>query len=103
MASENPIILGRRNCAQCTRWKLAIDFGWKWPMKKLGRGMKRRSKTPVIDNNCTVCRREIERERYQSLSPEDRHAKIAAAVASNRARRERQNQQYRRAQLATYR
>lgn len=62
----------RRNCKRCTGWKLAVEFRWRWPKIEYKHG--RRRKRPVIDTVCIACRNRKERERYHSLSPEEKHA-----------------------------
>lgn len=87
-ADDNPIILGRRNCARCTRWRHATDFRWHWPHKRVttpegGRTATReRYNKPKIDKVCNVCRRDIERGRYR----ENRKDWIHRAVENRRKR-----------------
>lgn len=71
MAKKNevqyPLILGRKNCARCTRWRHAVDFRWRW--LKSGAG-------PYIDKFCIPCRKELDRQAYARMSPAQKQRKI---------------------------
>jgi len=56
--------MGRKNCKQCKRWRLLVDYYWTWP--------KDRNK-PKIDALCISCRRKHDRNRYNSKSYDERH------------------------------
>jgi hypothetical protein len=99
--SENPIILGRRNCVRCTRWKLAVDFKWRWRRRRTaGSGPKPRALTPTIDAVCASCRRAEERARYWALSEEERRAKGVQANRQAVRRQAKQHEVIKRAQRA---
>lgn len=70
---------GRRNCKRCTRWKLAVEFKWRWRVPEY-------TQKPTIDTVCRSCRRAEERERYANMLPEDKAAKIAKANKRTRER-----------------
>lgn len=90
----SPIILGRRNCRRCTRWKLAIEFNWRWPKHRVttpeGSRIpgKTRGTVPKIDSVCAQCRRELERQKYAKLPPEKKEQWIKRAVESKRKQRQ---------------
>lgn len=61
--------LSRKNCTKCGRWKLAIEFPWRW--KSRGRVLG----IPYIHSVCLTCKSARERERYDSLTPEQKKEK----------------------------
>lgn len=119
---DNPIILGRRNCSRCGRWRHTVDFKWRWPKRrvtnkpnpnidlavaaKVGykvtktRALKSRRKKPTIGTICASCSRRIERERYNNLSEDERKAKVHQSVENIKAQKARLKEQIHYAQLA---
>lgn len=94
IASPNPITCGRRNCAACGRWKLAIEFYWRWEHKRVQidgkvRRATERYKNPAIDNICAECRRAREKARYEALPPEVKKLSIDRTNRAHKKRRER--------------
>ena len=57
---HNPIVLGRKFCAGCGRWRQIGDF------ERMPRGLRAR---------CRVCQRTYQRELYRDRSPERAEAK----------------------------
>ena len=86
----------RRNCTRCTRWRLAVDFKWRWQKRRNGQ----RYETPTIDTVCQVCRRQDERDRYARLSDEAKRAKGIRANEQALKRRARLEEQVQRARQA---
>lgn len=93
--AKNPIILGRRNCARCTRWRHTVDFKWRWQRKHYKTRTLRppRYRTPTIDTVCKSCRRKQERERYNHLSEEEKRARGRIANKQAQIRRDKLNEQ----------
>lgn len=88
---------GRRNCKRCTRWKLDIEFPWRWQRRK---GKRDRYARPVIEGTCHACRREQARERYQARPLEERRAIGRRANENRRKRIEQAREQAHRARRA---
>jgi len=74
---------GYRNCNQCTRWRPVSDFTV----------YKSRSGYEQIKGVCEVCKREKERARYDSLTPQQKRAKGIKANKQAQARRDKQLRQ----------
>jgi hypothetical protein len=69
-------ILGRINCARCSRWRHLIDFPARYYKTKTGKIWRR-------ENVCEVCRRAGWNRHYDSLSYEEKKRRWTVA---NRAR-----------------
>jgi hypothetical protein len=71
--NDNPIILGRKLCLSPNhigpRWLHTTDFKWRWRNPDA-------TWAPTISNTCVVCHRRTERERYRSMDPDVKRAKI---------------------------
>jgi hypothetical protein len=79
--------LRRKNCTKCKRWKLAIEFPWRW--KSRGRALA----IPYIHSVCSSCKTQKERERYDALTPEEKRAKGKKANRQAYERRHKLNAQ----------
>src|SRR3954466_13710181 len=55
------VILGRRNCTRCTRWRHLGDFGYEQRQNRL-----------YIKSQCLACERERRRDWYARMAPEER-------------------------------
>lgn len=64
-----PVILGRKNCVNCTRWRHLIDYPGRWTKRK------GQDKIWRIQNVCSICRNRKLRESYSKLSPPERKAR----------------------------
>lgn len=69
---------GYRNCDVCTRWRPVSDFTV----------YKTRTGYEQIKGECEYCKRERERERYHSLTPEQKKAKGRRANRQAQKRRD---------------
>jgi hypothetical protein len=99
--TSNPIVCGRRNCASCGRWKLAVDFPWRWRRRRTkGSGGKARSNVPTVGATCATCLRAQARARYAGLPPAARHAVGVRANGNARKRKDKLEETAKRAARA---
>jgi len=85
--------VGRKNCKRCTRWRLLVDYTWRWRLvRSKGSGRKPRHIKPTIDGVCNYCRRIEEKNRYRLKTKEERK-EIGRRANENRLKRIKKEQE----------
>lgn len=70
--TSDPPILGRKNCGRCKRWRyVATDFSYR--LRKV-KGHKELQ--PRVESVCKQCRSKREKEKYETLTLDQRRAKM---------------------------